>query len=147
MSLLTIIWLFLFCTFPVNHSTLKLSNTLERIVNTVEFKALLEMLILVLNTLSILVIVWGVLLAMIDFTKTIIFPYSRNDTVYRNNVIKNQLGSYILFGLEILIAADIIESILNPTLDDMIMLASIVVIRTVISYFLTKEIESNEKNA
>ncbi|WP_255309213.1 DUF1622 domain-containing protein [Carnobacterium divergens] len=105
------------------------------------------MLILVLNTLSILVIVWGVLLAMIDFTKTIIFPYSRNDTVYRNNVIKNQLSSYILFGLEILIAADIIESILNPTLDDMIMLASIVVIRTVISYFLTKEIESNEKNA
>lgn len=147
MSLLTFIWLFLFCTFPVNHSTLKLSNILERIVNTVEFKALLEMLILVLNTLSILVIVWGVLLAMIDFTKTIIFPYSRNDTVYRNNVIKNQLSSYILFGLEILIAADIIESILNPTLDDMIMLASIVVIRTVISYFLTKEIESNEKNA
>ncbi|MEG2602777.1 MAG: DUF1622 domain-containing protein, partial [Carnobacterium sp.] len=62
--------------------------------------------------------------------------------IRNNNIIKNHLGSYILFGLEILIAADIIESILNPSFQDLIVLASIVVIRTAISYFLTKEIEA-----
>ncbi|MGX7417291.1 DUF1622 domain-containing protein [Carnobacterium gallinarum] len=102
---------------------------------------LLKYLIFFLDTVSILIIVWGVLLAFYDFLKSEISTKNRTDTIQRNNIIKNHLGSYILFGLEVLIAADIIESILNPSIQDLLILASIVIIRTVISYFLTKEIE------
>ena len=105
-------------------------------------KDCLEYLIYFLNAVSILIIVWGVLLAFYDFLKSELNNKSRIDTIQRNNIIKNHLGSYILFGLEVLIAADIIESILNPSIQDLVILASIVVIRTVISYFLAKEIEA-----
>lgn len=106
------------------------------------FKHILEILIFVLDAMSILIIVWGVLLASINIIKSEFSRKSRQDIIRNNNIIKNHLGSYILFGLEILIAADIIESILNPSFQDLIVLASIVVIRTAISYFLTKEIEA-----
>jgi uncharacterized membrane protein len=43
-------------------------------------------------------------------------------------------------GLEFLIAADIIRTIIRPTLEELAILGGIVVIRTVISYFLGKEI-------
>lgn len=102
----------------------------------------LEYLTYILDAISILIIVWGVLLAFRDFLRSELHNKDRNNTVQRNNIIKNHLGSYILFGLEVLIAADIIESILNPSVQDLIVLASIVVIRTVISYFLAKEIET-----
>lgn len=108
-------------------------------------KHLLEILILILNALSIIVIVWGAALTFISFIKSEINVKNRDDTVMKIGTIKNHLGSYILLGLEILICADIIESILNPTINDMVILASIVVIRTFISYFLNKEIESGHK--
>lgn len=44
-----------------------------------------------------------------------------------------------------LIASDIIETILNPSTQDIIILGGIVVIRTAISYFLGKEIEQTHK--
>jgi uncharacterized membrane protein len=50
-----------------------------------------------------------------------------------------RLGSYLLLGLEFLIAADIINTMIKPTLQDLALLGSIVVIRTVLSYFLTRE--------
>lgn len=50
------------------------------------------------------------------------------------------LGGYILLSLEILVSAGIIESIIKPTLQDIFQLAALVVIRTIISYFLNKEI-------
>jgi uncharacterized membrane protein len=59
--------------------------------------------------------------------------------------IKNDLGAYVLFSLEVLIAADIVESIIKPTFEDIGKLAALVVIRTVISYFLGKEIDQKQK--
>jgi uncharacterized membrane protein len=55
--------------------------------------------------------------------------------------MKTELGSYVLLGLEVLIVADIIETIINPTIDDIILLAAIITIRTVVSLFLNKEIK------
>lgn len=58
--------------------------------------------------------------------------------------MKMYLGSYVLLSLEVLIASDIIETILNPPIEDILILAGVVVIRTAISYFLGKEMESTE---
>lgn len=111
-----------------------------------------DLFILALNIFSILVLIWGVIVAGVDFFKSEISNRSRMTIARQNNFIKSFLGSYILLSLEILIAADIIESIIKPTFQDIAMLAILVVIRTVISYFLNKEIEDalrekeNEKN-
>ncbi|TVR89514.1 MAG: DUF1622 domain-containing protein [Saprospirales bacterium] len=54
--------------------------------------------------------------------------------------IRHQFASFLLLALEFLIAADIILTVIHPTFEEIAILASIVAIRTVISYFLEKEI-------
>lgn len=109
-----------------------------------EIKKVLEILILILQGLSIAIIVWGVFLCLINFIKGEISAKNRSTSVQSITSTKNHLGAYILLGLEVLISADIIDSILNPTFQDILRLAAIVIIRTVISYFLNKEINSAE---
>jgi uncharacterized membrane protein len=54
------------------------------------------------------------------------------------------LGRGILLGLELLIAADIIKSVvIDPTLESMLVLGGIVVIRTFLSISLDVEINGN----
>ncbi|EPB8192172.1 DUF1622 domain-containing protein [Clostridium perfringens] len=110
------------------------------------FRHILEGAIWIINAVSIMVLLWGVLLTVKNFVISEIKSKDRIEAVKKITIVKNYLGTYILLGLEILICADIIESILNPTFHDIIVLASIVVIRTVISYFLNKEIESNKEH-
>lgn len=105
-----------------------------------------DLFILALNIFSIVVLIWGVIMAGIDFLKSERTDRNRVIMARQNNFIKSFLGSYILLSLEILIAADIIESIIKPTFQDILKLAILVVIRTVISYFLHKEIEDALKD-
>ena len=60
------------------------------------------------------------------------------------NNIRNNLGTYLLIGLEFMIASDIINTILDPSREELIELGVIVLIRTMISYFLNREISENE---
>lgn len=106
------------------------------------FEPLIHVIVMYLNAISIIILVFGVFKATYDFVRNEARRLPRLETAKHNNIIKNYLGTYILLGLEILIAADIIESIMNPTLEDILVLAAVVVIRTVISYFLGKEIEN-----
>ena len=53
-----------------------------------------------------------------------------------------RLGAYILAGLEFLIVADILFTIVHREFQDLINLAIIAAVRTVISYFLGKELEA-----
>ena len=55
--------------------------------------------------------------------------------------MRRQLSSYLLLGLEVMIAGDIIETKIHPTLQEMAVLGSIVAVRTIISFFLNREIE------
>ncbi|MDQ0360823.1 DUF1622 domain-containing protein [Breznakia pachnodae] len=107
---------------------------------------ILDTLAIIIDIFSVIVITYGVILCAKDFIVTRFTSKDSKDSFIATTVIKNQLASYILLSLEILIAADIIETIVSPTLTDIALLAATVVIRTVISYFLNKEIkESNLK--
>ncbi|MGB9936450.1 MAG: DUF1622 domain-containing protein [Methanobacterium sp.] len=57
------------------------------------------------------------------------------------NEIRRDFTLKIVLGLEFFIAADLIKSILEPTFDQLITLAIIVAIRTVVGYSLTHEIK------
>lgn len=97
-----------------------------------------ELLILAMSTVTVLVLICDVIKATVKFVKN---EVSHADKASVLRTIKNELGAYVLFSLEILIAADIVESIIKPTFEDIGKLAALVVIRTVISYFLGKEID------
>ena len=56
--------------------------------------------------------------------------------------MRESFGGVILLGLEILVAADLVKTVAgNPTLNDVLVLAIIVGIRTVLSFSLQMEID------
>jgi uncharacterized membrane protein len=105
------------------------------------------------GVLGVAVILWGVAIAAVA-TVRVEFASVRHQHLPRARVrLRQQLGSSLLLGLEFLIAADVIRTVLQPTLEEVGILGGIVAIRTVISYFLHKEMASelavltDEKNA
>lgn len=111
------------------------------------FEPVLEFVSTCLCLFSILVLVWGVLRCGATFFKAQLGHHRERDEVLLDTLTtsKNGLGVYILLSLEILITADIIDTILQPTVEDLVKLGAIVAIRTVISYFLNREIRETEE--
>ena len=94
----------------------------------------------VIGITGVAIIVWGVILITYRIIKLEFKRFKQKSIYPERETLRHQLGSYLLLGLEFLIAADIIGTITHPTLNDMAVLGSIVLIRTVISYFLEKEV-------
>lgn len=68
-----------------------------------------------------------------------------NKLVYE---VRVSLGSLILLALELLIVSDVLHSIASRTLEDLGIVAALVVIRVFMAYFLDKELERlTEKRA
>ncbi|WP_342676522.1 DUF1622 domain-containing protein [Methanofollis sp. UBA420] len=53
--------------------------------------------------------------------------------------IRRDFTIKIVFGLDFLIAADILQTLVTPSQEEILFLGSIVIIRTILGYFLTKE--------
>lgn len=60
---------------------------------------------------------------------------------YTNTQIRLHLGRYLTLGLEFQLGSDILGTAVSPTLEEVQLLAAIAVIRTVLNYFLSKELE------
>jgi len=59
--------------------------------------------------------------------------------------IRLSLGRSLALALEFQLGGDILGTALNPTLNDILVLASIVVLRTVLNYFLGRELREAEQ--
>ena len=60
---------------------------------------------------------------------------------YTNTQIRLHLGRYLVLGLEFQLGSDILGTAVSPTIEEVQLLAAIAVIRTVLNYFLSKELE------
>ncbi|MDN3689514.1 DUF1622 domain-containing protein [Cyclobacterium jeungdonense] len=90
-----------------------------------------------LEILGIATIIVGTILAMVKFIfgTQLVKPRS-----YK--ILRQELGKAILLGLEILVAGDIIATVVtDPTLEGVTILAIIVLIRTFLSLSIQLEIE------
>lgn len=86
------------------------------------------------------IIVYGALLTAVAFIRVESNRIFKHVTHKEKRSIRQRFGAFILLGLEFFIAADIIKTIMKPTLLDVAILGAIVIIRTLIGYFLNKEI-------
>jgi uncharacterized membrane protein len=93
-----------------------------------------------IGIVGVAVIIWGVVLTLVRIVILEASRIRKRSIYYERESLRHQLGSYLLLGIEFLIAADVIETVTHPTLKDMGVLASIVLIRTLISFFLDREI-------
>ncbi len=69
------------------------------------------------------------------------FRREDSERVQRTNRERIELGRYILAGLELFIVSDIIHTALSLAFADLIFLGLLVVIRSLISFFLDRELE------
>lgn len=60
-------------------------------------------------------------------------------------LIRLQLGRALTLGLEFTVASDILRTAVAPTRQDILNLASIVLLRTLLNYFLEQEIRQGEE--
>lgn len=101
-----------------------------------EFGTIIEAVGEAVDVLGVVAIVVGVLYAIADAA---LRGLRRISPVYTR--FRRVLGRAILLGLELLVAADIIKTVaVTPTLDSVVVLAVIVLIRTFLSWSLELEI-------
>lgn len=62
------------------------------------------------------------------------------------NAGRVELGRYILGGLELLIVSDIVHTALSLAMIDLVFLGLLVIIRSLISFFLDRELEQLKKD-
>jgi uncharacterized membrane protein len=99
-----------------------------------------------IGVLGVLVIVFGVACGMVRFVRAEFRGARGSDVAEDRKRLRHVLGYYLLLGLEFLIAADIIDTLMKPSVQDLIILGAIVVIRTIISYSLNAELKSEHQS-
>ncbi|MBS0271548.1 MAG: DUF1622 domain-containing protein [Proteobacteria bacterium] len=114
-----------------------IDSILVQILNTV---------VVSINLVGIAVVFWGFVVAAIAFVRMKLHSQTVILFLREANEIRAVLGTYILCGLEFMIAGDIIHTFLKPSQEDLIVLATIVAIRTVISYFLGREVDEARRD-
>lgn len=90
--------------------------------------------------LGVLVIVVGVLIGVVRFIRSEVSSILGLNVEPERRKVRQLLGYYLLLGLEFLIAADIVDTLVRPNPQDLLVLGAIVTIRTVISYSLSAEL-------
>ena len=129
---LLILPIFLFAQAPHHEEeTIEHPSLIIEFFEWVEFAA---------DIVGIAILVIGFLKGLIMFVQLEIDQLRRKKDHKEIFLLRNLLGSYIIISLDFLIVSDIIHSVVNPILEDLINLGIIVVLRTAIGFFLGKEL-------
>ncbi|GGK01382.1 hypothetical protein GCM10007084_25880 [Parabacteroides faecis] len=114
------------------------------IKNKLMFTHFLNILATVISVVSLLIVTYGALVAFISFLGNELKRFTGQYSTVNIRRLRAELGTYLLLGLELLIASDILKTVLEPSLDELAILGGIVVLRTILSVFLNKEIKELE---
>ncbi len=98
-----------------------------------------------IGILGVFVICLGVATGLVRLVRSEISAAQGGDAESSRQQLRHLLGYYLLLGLEFLIAADIIDTLMKPSAQDLLVLGTIIVIRTVISFSLNAELKSQRR--
>ncbi|MFB5600865.1 MAG: DUF1622 domain-containing protein [Nitrososphaeraceae archaeon] len=105
------------------------------------FEALVELIIdyalVLIDFVAVIIIASAIFLTLIYFLKH--FKKILDSNSPEPQKIRIRLGKMLLIGLDVLIAADVLKTIVHHGLVDLLVLAVIVAIRIVITWILSKE--------
>lgn len=114
-------------------------------VSNVDVWILVDFVAYAVGTAGMGVIVWGSVRALSGFFLAEFRGRHNSDTTGALERLRLGFGAYLLLGLEFMVAADIIHTIARPDFESLIVLGAIVAIRTVISFFLTREMRISDR--
>ncbi|MFQ4145892.1 DUF1622 domain-containing protein [Chlorogloeopsis sp. ULAP02] len=111
-----------------------LESNLDKVATLVQF---------CLETISVVCVVVG-LLKTIQLAIALSRSHQRNHP-FPFNLLRLRFGVWLALALEFQLGADILATTIAPTLEELVKLALIAVIRTFLNYFLGKELEVEYK--
>lgn len=94
---------------------------------------------LAINVIAILVVVGGVLEAVVGLLHAML---KRSATLVAKRALWLDFARWLIAGLTFQLAADIVETAIAPSWDDLGKFAAIAAIRTLLSYFLDRDLDT-----
>jgi uncharacterized membrane protein len=112
-------------------------STRHEVLN--EILEVIEYVAVVIEPLAVTIIVIAIVYATYNF---LVRRMHRDDPRINYRLYRAQLGSGLLLGLEVLVAADVIRTVaLKPTIESVAVLGMLVLIRIVLGWSIVVEIE------
>lgn len=99
-----------------------------------------------IELLGVVIVLWAVIDACASLVQRGWSVLRRHAAHKDLNAIRLAMGEKMVLGLELFLAGDIIQTIVVPTWDSLAILGGIVVIRTVLVYFLNMELKQGTKH-
>lgn len=98
----------------------------------------------IVSLIGILIIISGVVIALTQYLVSVYTGHVASDTS-NINTIRLNLGRVLILGLEFIVAADLIGTTTTPDYYSVGMLAIIVLVRTVLSFSINRELMAISK--
>jgi uncharacterized membrane protein len=124
-------------------------NPIKKTYNLVEspeiFHVIIEYVILIIEIIVGILVAGIVIMTLGDLLRSLLTKIrKRQQQVHVREIVTRMLRG-LLIVLDFLIAADLLQTILDPSLEETAVLALVVVLRILLSWSLSKEIEMGAK--
>ena len=96
------------------------------------------------DIIAVFIVVWGAIKAIFQLLRSEIL-HAHVVRKHHIELMRMDLGQKIVLGLEFFLVGDLIRLVGGASMEMLLKLAIIVLLRTVLSYFLTREISSTAK--
>ncbi|MGH9926806.1 MAG: DUF1622 domain-containing protein [Nitrososphaeraceae archaeon] len=109
------------------------------------FHVVIEYIILIIEIIVGILVAGLVIITLVNLFRSLLSKLrKRQQKVHIRQIVTRMLRG-LLIVLDFLIAADLLHTILDPTIEETAVLALIVVLRILLSWSLSKEIEMSTK--
>ena len=102
---------------------------------------IMEWLAVVIDLAGALIMLWAFVTSFVSVASSAIRRSDAPNRFRDMQIARCDLGTRLVFALELMIVSDLLQTIISRSIDDLIFLGGLVVIRTTIAYFLNQEIQ------
>ena len=99
----------------------------------------LEVVAFGVDLIGVAIILYGFAVGLASYVRAVLETGGTQARYRRYQVVRCRMGIHLVLGLEFLIVSDVLTSIVSRSLEDLASLGAIVVIRTVLAYFLDRD--------
>lgn len=105
---------------------------------------IMEWLAVAIDLTGSLIMIWAFVAAVVSVLLSYFRSGDARSRIRDMQIARCGLGMKLVFALELMIVSDLLQTIISRSVDDLVFLGGLVVIRTTIAYFLNQEIKDVE---
>lgn len=105
---------------------------------------IMEWLAVAIDLTGSLIMIWAFIAAVVSVLLSYFRSGDARSRIRDMQIARCGLGMKLVFALELMIVSDLLQTIISRSVDDLVFLGGLVVIRTTIAYFLNQEIKDVE---